>query len=295
MAKGANFKVDPKLAHLLGEGYRTTEQALKELVDNAWDAEAENIWITLPKAMTSDPVIVRDDGSGMTELEVRNEYLKIASDRRSRKGDRTPNLRRLVKGRKGIGKFSGLMVAGVMELETVAREKFTKVIISKADLEAVHNEFGVGAERNRAVASEIEAVRWRPVRAGVVQVVLDVDQIGQPAVVVGHTLERFPIDAFFINAQAAPARFVAENLIGKLINAGTGFTRTGITGDEPATAKLIALPTQAFERGNRKDWLFSNNQREKSDRQKCRGDYLGVFCRKPVDGRTSGNQVRDEK
>lgn len=139
MAKGANFKVDPKLAHLLGEGYRTTEQALKELVDNAWDAEAENIWITLPKAMTSDPVIVRDDGSGMTELEVRNEYLKIASDRRSRKGDRTPNLRRLVKGRKGIGKFSGLMVAGVMELETVARKKSTRVIISKAELEATAN------------------------------------------------------------------------------------------------------------------------------------------------------------
>lgn len=139
MAKGANFKVDPKLAHLLGEGYRTTEQGLKELVDNAWDAEAENIWITLPKPMTSDPVIVRDDGSGMTELEVRNEYLKIASDRRSRKGERTPNLRRQVKGRKGIGKFAGLMVAGVMELATTARNKSTRLSISKAELEAAAN------------------------------------------------------------------------------------------------------------------------------------------------------------
>lgn len=123
MARGANFKVDPKLAHLLGEGYRSTEQALKELGDNAWDAEAMNVWIILPKPMTSDPIVVRDDGSGMTEPEVRNEYLKIASDRRSRKGDRTPNLHRLVKGRKGIGKFAGLMVAGVMELETIARGK----------------------------------------------------------------------------------------------------------------------------------------------------------------------------
>jgi hypothetical protein len=139
MAKTANFKVDPKLAHLLGEGYRTTEQALKELVDNAWDAEAESIWITLPKPMTSDPVIVRDDGSGMTELEVRNEYLKIASDRRSRKGERTPKLRRLVKGRKGIGKFAGLMVAGVMELATVARGKSTRLSISKVELEAAAN------------------------------------------------------------------------------------------------------------------------------------------------------------
>lgn len=139
MARGANFKVDPKLAHLLGEGYHSTERALKELVDNAWDAEAEHVWITLPAVMTSDPIIVRDDGSGMTEMEVRNEYLKIASDRRSRKGDRTPNLRRQVKGRKGIGKFAGLMVASVMELETVARGKMTRVEISKQELESAAN------------------------------------------------------------------------------------------------------------------------------------------------------------
>jgi hypothetical protein len=139
MSRGANFKVDPKLAHLLGEGYRSSEQALKELVDNAWDAEAKSVWIILPAPMTSDSIIVRDDGSGMTELEVRNEYLKIASDRRSRKGDRTPNLKRLVKGRKGIGKFSGLMVANIMELETSTRGKLTRLRISKAELEASAN------------------------------------------------------------------------------------------------------------------------------------------------------------
>ena len=139
MARVANFKVDPKLAHLLGEGYRSTESALKELVDNAWDAEAENVWITLPNPMTNEPIIVRDDGNGMTEPEVRNDYLKIASDRRSRKGDRTLKIRRLVKGRKGIGKFAGLMVAKVMELETTVRGKSTKLSISKEELEAAAN------------------------------------------------------------------------------------------------------------------------------------------------------------
>lgn len=139
MPRAANFKVDPKLAHLLGEGYRSTEAALKELVDNAWDAEAENVWITLPRAMTADPIIVRNDGTGMTEPEVRNDYLKIASDRRSRKGERTPNLRRLVKGRKGIGKFAGLMVATVMELQTGARGVSTRLSISKDELEAAAN------------------------------------------------------------------------------------------------------------------------------------------------------------
>jgi len=33
-AKPAQFRVDPRLARLLGESYRSTEQAIKELIDN---------------------------------------------------------------------------------------------------------------------------------------------------------------------------------------------------------------------------------------------------------------------
>lgn len=134
MSEKANFKVDPRLAKLLGESYRSTESALKELVDNAWDAEATVISITLPDPMTLDPIIVEDNGNGMTEQELRREYLTVANDRRSRKGDRTPRLKRLVKGRKGIGKFAGLMVANVMDVRTAARKKQTQVVISKESL-----------------------------------------------------------------------------------------------------------------------------------------------------------------
>jgi hypothetical protein len=132
--QGAHFQVDPRLASVLGENYRSTEHALKELVDNAWDADAENVWITLPAAMTADPVSVRDDGCGMTEMEVRNDYLRIASDRRSRKGHLTTKKKRQVKGRKGIGKFAGLMVADQMRLETRAQEKLTSLEITHSDL-----------------------------------------------------------------------------------------------------------------------------------------------------------------
>lgn len=86
----ANFKVDTRLTSLLGENYRSTEVALKELIDNSWDADAENVWVTLPEPFTNDPIIIKDDGSGMTDREVRNEYLFIANSRTSRKGDRTP-------------------------------------------------------------------------------------------------------------------------------------------------------------------------------------------------------------
>jgi HSP90 family molecular chaperone len=130
------FRVDPRLATLLGEGYRSSEHALKELVDNAWDADATRVEVTLPGAFTSDPIVVTDNGSGMTRLELEQDYLVIANDRRTRKGELTHGLRRPVKGRKGIGKFAGLMVADIMDIETRARENSTSVRVSKDDLPA---------------------------------------------------------------------------------------------------------------------------------------------------------------
>jgi len=51
---------------LLAEGYGSSEAALKELVDNAWDADAETVRIDRPAPMTQDPIMIDDDGSGMT-------------------------------------------------------------------------------------------------------------------------------------------------------------------------------------------------------------------------------------
>lgn len=134
MKSSANFKIDPKLAALLGENYRSIELAIKELVDNSFDADAENVNIVLPEPFTNASIIVEDNGTGMTENEIRNEYLKIANSRFSRKGERTAGKKRLVKGRKGIGKFAGLMVAEVMEVVAKARGVQTTLTISKTDL-----------------------------------------------------------------------------------------------------------------------------------------------------------------
>src|SRR5947209_6749763 len=100
----ARFAVDPRLASLLGESYRSSEGAVKELIDNAWDADAQMVRITLPEAMTNAPIVIQDDGYGMTPQEVQQEYLKVARDRRLKRGTKTL-AGRLVKGRRGIGKF----------------------------------------------------------------------------------------------------------------------------------------------------------------------------------------------
>lgn len=140
MKNSAHFRVDPKLTSLLSENYRSSEHAIKELVDNAWDAEAEEVHITLPAIMSKLPVIVSDDGTGMKPNEVEVEYLNIANARFSRKGDRTPTKRRLVKGRKGIGKFAGLILADTMEIETTAQGQSTTVRIAKEHLLAAQDD-----------------------------------------------------------------------------------------------------------------------------------------------------------
>jgi hypothetical protein len=98
----ANFEVDPRLASLLSETYRSTEHAFKELIDHAWDADAENVRVRFPDPMTSDPIEVDDDGTGMIPAELRQEWLRVARDRRALRGGRTSGKRRIVKGRKGI-------------------------------------------------------------------------------------------------------------------------------------------------------------------------------------------------
>lgn len=132
----SSFKVDTRLAYLLSENYRSPEKALKELIDNAWDAEALRVDITLPEPLSGDAIVVKDNGSGMTLNELQGEYLNIARNRRQRSGDLTPNLKRRVKGRKGIGKFAGLMFSGSMQLDTWARGKQSSFYLDKKLLES---------------------------------------------------------------------------------------------------------------------------------------------------------------
>lgn len=133
------FQVDSRLATLLSQEYSSSERALKELVDNAWDADAERVAIVLPKPLSGDPIVIQDDGTGMTEEELRRHYLSIAADRRSRRGERTSGKNRLVKGRKGIGKFAGLMAAAVMTLETRARGRLCRITLRLDDLSQVED------------------------------------------------------------------------------------------------------------------------------------------------------------
>jgi ethanolamine utilization protein EutP (predicted NTPase) len=134
MNTAAKFKVDPALTKILGESYSSVESAIKELIDNAYDADATKVNVTIPEFFENSQVVIVDDGDGMTANDIKDQYLRIASSRFSRKGDTTIGKKRKVKGRKGIGKFAGLTVANVMQVKTYARGEETTLSISQDDI-----------------------------------------------------------------------------------------------------------------------------------------------------------------
>ena len=111
------------IKHLGLQMYSTLPSVIGELVANSWDANATKVEITIPNEAigTSSEIVLRDDGIGMSNEDVRHKYLIIGRDRRDEeKADRTPSPAcRRIMGRKGIGKFSAFGIAREIAVESV--------------------------------------------------------------------------------------------------------------------------------------------------------------------------------
>ena len=105
----------------------------RAIIDSHTELRAgfRRVTVKLPAPMTSDPIVICDDGQGMTSTEVESEYLDIARDKRSIKGEETPRRKRRVKGKKGIGKFAGLAAARKLQLRSVREGQCAVVEIDK--------------------------------------------------------------------------------------------------------------------------------------------------------------------
>src|SRR5690348_5746010 len=85
------MKVDLTIVEHLGLNmYTTLPPVVSELVANAWDADAINVWITLPNGPIDDKseIVIRDDGVGMTYQEILDKYLFVARNRRMKKTEK---------------------------------------------------------------------------------------------------------------------------------------------------------------------------------------------------------------
>ena len=110
------------IKHLGLQMYATLPPVIGELVANAWDANATEVHITIPETPVSDSsaIVIKDNGIGMSDDDLRRKYLVVGRDRRESEGaDETPTpFRRPIMGRKGIGKFSAFGIARELEIES---------------------------------------------------------------------------------------------------------------------------------------------------------------------------------
>lgn len=119
------------LARVTDGIYRQPGSALRELISNAYDADAEHVYVSTDRPRFSR-IVVSDDGRGMTPENVAHLLRNIGgSTKRRREGqeqglasdddpDRSPGGRRLI-GRIGIGLFSVSQLTQTFQIITKTR------------------------------------------------------------------------------------------------------------------------------------------------------------------------------
>jgi len=123
-AEGSDLKlkfVGALVEQLGAQLYPSATATVAELISNAWDADANSVWVTVPLGETwtqASEIVVIDDGNGMTREEARLKYLIVGRKRRVEDGQ-TSEGGREVHGRKGIGKLAAFGTAGRLECFTL--------------------------------------------------------------------------------------------------------------------------------------------------------------------------------
>ena len=97
--------------------YSNVSAVLSEVVANSWDADAEEVRITLTPRLGE--IVVTDNGKGMTSQDINQKYLNVGYHRRDFEDSITPKHHRHVFGRKGIGKLALFSIANVIEVHSV--------------------------------------------------------------------------------------------------------------------------------------------------------------------------------
>lgn len=110
---GANtsftFEISLSVLNHLGRNlYRSFGTVLGEAISNAWDADAQNVWIYLDP--DKNGFWIKDDGVGMSPDDFQNKFLKIGYSKRKSGKSRSKKGRPFI-GRKGIGKLALLSCA----------------------------------------------------------------------------------------------------------------------------------------------------------------------------------------
>ncbi len=113
------MRIDLNVLNHLGMNlYSNVPAVLSEIVANSWDADAENVYITINSNEENPNIIIEDDGHGMTLSEINKKFLTVGYAKREDGVKTTVKFVRPVMGRKGIGKLSLFSIANVIDIYT---------------------------------------------------------------------------------------------------------------------------------------------------------------------------------
>lgn len=114
-----SMSFDPHTIEHLGiKMYSVLPNAIAELIANAYDAEAKNVFIKLKDDSTGKSISVIDDGLGMSFDEINDNFLRIGRKRRDDDNGLSPNGKRKVTGKKGLGKLAFFGIGDVIKIST---------------------------------------------------------------------------------------------------------------------------------------------------------------------------------
>ena len=129
MEKEYKIEIDARILELLGPNlYTNIYYVLAELIANAYDADAHNVYIISEE----DAIRVEDDGKGMSYKEGGiSKYLGGAKLSRMSEEDSFTTLGRKKMGRKGIGKLAALSVSENVDIMTVANGEKSGFVLTR--------------------------------------------------------------------------------------------------------------------------------------------------------------------
>lgn len=131
MTKDKKYFVNfgPELLQLLGPNlYTNIYYVLGEIIANAYDADAKNVYILYHPS--SNYIRVEDDGLGMSYQDINKKFLPIGVSSRNTEKDSLTPMGRKKMGRKGIGKLAALSVAKKVKIMSLCNGEKSGCVLS---------------------------------------------------------------------------------------------------------------------------------------------------------------------
>ncbi len=214
-------------SHLITIGerlYSESIELIRELVNNAYDADATEVEIR----MTDQMIEVQDNGTGM-DLEGLRQYFNIGSPEKLSKG-RSPKFQRDLIGQFGIGKFASLSACECFEVYTQKGDFAARVIFDKKEWERKEGEWELPLQR----------LTPDPARGdGTTVTLLKLTRDFDPEEVIRRIVEGTPIKAPNFNVRLNGLRITPRSLSGQRIPFLEG-TEFG-----PVHGEIVILPSSS--------------------------------------------------